>query len=250
MRSFPQEIVDLVIDRLTDYEFPRKDVKISQYSTVSWQWVARTQKHHFKSVHFNDQSELEKWCTAIDPDPAGVSRHVRELSLERINTLEGFGAHIRAFTSVETARFDMCGILRSPSIVETLAPMRSTLVRLEISQVSTTISIITSLLAALPHLRHLLVCFLNVLGDRDVIVPPRIPFFEDADSLDLMVGDDVHGQLGWIPTSARIRDLRLDPTSIQDKSGRVQELIASSAESLKFLSITAVLGGAFLNPFS
>jgi len=240
----------MVIDRLTDYEVPLfgNPQKISWYSTVSRQWVARTQKHHFGSVHFEDRLDLEKWRRVIEPNPAGVSRHVRELLLRNVDSLVGFERHIRAFTRIETVAIEGRDFLLLPSVVGSTAPLGSSLVRLEINGGSTALSIITSLLAVLPRLRHSHAHLLKVLGDRDVTLPPpRIPFFEDAECLDILIGHDVHGPLDWIPTSSRIRDLRIDAPSIQDKSGRMQQWIASSTKSLKFLSITANPRGTSLN---
>lgn len=239
----------MVIDQLPNGEWQQfaGPTKISQYSTVSRQWVVRTQKRHFESVRFRDQSSLEKWRTTIEPDPSGVSCHTRELTWNNVDTLEGFDSHIRAFTHVKTATLAVCGALRLPSIVETLAPMGSTIVKLGIDGGSTTYSIITSLLAALPRLRHLRVHWLEVSGDRDVTVPrPKVPFFEDADILDLRIS---WGSLDWICPSARVRDLRIDPCCISLESGRVQQVIFSSASSLKFLSIKTG-GGTCLNHFS
>ena len=254
MDTFPQEIVDMIIDQLANYILSSsgKPANISWYSTISRQRVARTQKYLFESVHFDSQSGLEKWCRAIEPNPAGVSRHVHELSLRRVHQLEGLDSHIRAFACIEALIFYGCDILLSPPVAKSFAPLRSTLVRLTIDSASTTYGIITSLLAALPHLRHLRAHLLDVFGDLDMIrLPPRVPFFEDADSLDLSVrGGLYHKRIDWIPPSAQFRDLRIDAPAILDKSGRVSRWIASSSKSLKFLSIKATFQeGAFLNLF-
>ena len=134
MDTFPQEIVDMIIDQLANYILSSsgKPANISWYSTVSRQWVARTQKYLFESVHLNGQSGLEKWCRAIEPNPAGVSRHVNELSLRRVHRLEGLDSHIRAFACIEALIFDGCGFLLFPSVVKSFAPLGSTLVRLTI----------------------------------------------------------------------------------------------------------------------
>lgn len=227
----------MVIDQLVDCKSPY--TSISWFSTVSRQWVARTQKHHFESVYFEDQDGLEKWRAAIEPDPSGVSRHTLKLTLVGVDTLESFEDHIRVFSHVEALTFKWCSVLLSPPVVRSVAPMGSSLVRLEIDGASTTPSIITSLLAALPHLRHLRTHYLEVLDDcNPTVFPPGIPFFEGANScLDLLVDEDNPGSLDWIPPSARFLDLRIDALSILDESGRVRQWITSSASSLKSLSI-------------
>jgi len=239
----------MVIDQLADPLQPFEEyTSISWYSTVSRQWLERTQKYHFESVLLRGRSGLDKWRAAIEPDPDGVSRHVRRLTWIRINTLEGLDSHIRAFVCVEALAFEGCNLLLSPSVVESLAPMGSSLVKLTIGYASTTYSIVTSLLAVLPRLRHLQARFLEFPGDRDTIgPPPKIPFFEDADSLDLLIEEDDDGSLDWIPASARFRDLRIDVASILNKSGRVKQWIASSARTLRFPSITQNPWSAYLD---
>jgi len=252
MRTFPQEIVDMVVDQLADslWRF-REPVNISHYSTVSRQWLDRTQKHHFGSVHIRDQLGLGEWRTNIAPDPCGVSRHVRELSWWCVKTLEGFDDHIRAFTHVENIMLIGCHILLWPSVVRSLAPLGSSLVSLRIDQATTTYDIVIPLLAALPHLRHLCAHSLRVLGDCDVAgLPSRVPFFEDAGCLGLVLDGDAPGSLDWIPPSARFRELRIDVLSILDNSGRVKQWVASSAGTLRFLSITEYPGGAHLDIFN
>jgi len=241
-------VVDQVADSLSSF---RELGNISHYSTVSRQWLDRTQKHHFESVSFGDQLELGDWRRNVAPDPCGVSRHVRELFWWRIKTLEGFDDHIRALTHVEDIMLVECDILRWPSVVESLAPLGSSLLSLTIDHATTTYNIIIPLLAALPHLRHLRAHSLEVLGDRDGTgLPSRVPFFEDADCLDLLLHENPPESVNWIPPSARFRELHIDVLSILDKSGRVKQWLASSAETLRFLSITEYPGGVYLDIFS
>lgn len=99
-RTFPQELVDKIIDELAD--LPNGPIHpIAVYSLVSRAWVARTQKHHFRWTYFHGWGELEKWCRSIAPDPDWVSRHVCDLVLNDINALKGSEAHLRAFTRVK-----------------------------------------------------------------------------------------------------------------------------------------------------
>ena len=240
MGILPQELLDMVIDQLADCEPPPgPPVGISHYSTVSRQWVARSQKHHFERVRFSGPGDLGKWCRTIEPDPSGVSRHVREAHFSTINCadLERFSEHIRAFTNIEEVILTgECGILLSPSVVESLAPLGPNLVRLKIIETSTTPRIITSLLATLPRLRQLRAHRLDIRDGRNTAeLPPGVPFFRDANSLDLCLGDDTPGSFDWIPPSARFRELWIDRYCIG--SGRAKQWIASSSGCLKFLGI-------------
>ena len=114
MRTFPQELADKVIDKLAGIDINRAAL----YSLVSRAWITRTQQHHFEWIHFDGRDKLEKWCRKIAPDPASVSRHTHQLLFTSVNTLEGFEAHIRAFTRVEDMVIAGCDSLLSLSVVE------------------------------------------------------------------------------------------------------------------------------------
>jgi hypothetical protein len=235
MHSFPQELVDMVIDQLATPKPPSRS-EMSLYSTVSPEWVTRTQKYHFERVRFEGTRRLEKWRTAIEPDPFGVSRHVRKLEWFYIGGwLEGFEEHIRAFTRVETLLFLQCRLFTVPSIVDFLAPMGSSLVQLDICNIQTTRHIFTSLLAALPHLRRLDVRFLAFEGDHSMTVPPRIPFFENAGALSLRL--DSPGSLDWIPPSARFCGLQIDQQCILQHPAVMKRWLDSPSGGPEFLGI-------------
>jgi len=241
MRAFPQELVDMVIDKLAEKLAPGQEPGpgISNYSTVSRRWLARTQKHHFRFIHFTGQVELEMWRETIEPDPSGVSQYVCCIMWENISTLEGFGEHIRAFTRVEGVQISECEILRSLPDVESLALLGSSLVRLEIDAGRTTPRIMASLLAGLPRLRQLHIDLLEVEHDRDdtIAFPSSIPYFEGADALNLMLRDYLPGELDWIPPTARFAYLWIGNLCIHRNWARVSQWIASSGSILKYLSI-------------
>jgi len=243
----PQEPTDMPTGQLVECGSPYRN--ISDFSTVSRQWLARTQKHHFKSIWFTDEDDQEKWRATIEPNPSGVSRYVRELTWVNFGTLGDFDAHIRAFTRIEVLVFEGGRVLLSPSVVETCAPMGSSLVSLEVGGTPTTPKIFTSFLAALPRLRHLRAHRLDFFQDNndETVFPPRIPFFENTNSLDLLLHADTPGPLDWIPPSVRFHDLRIDMLCVIDEPGRVDEWIASSASSLKYLSISGDLEGTCFN---
>ena len=228
MRTFPQELVDMVIDELADIE--RADIdrdRVAPYSLVSRAWVMRTQQYHFEWVDFRGLDELEKWRRTIVPDPAGVSRHTRHLVLAYINTLEGFEAHIRAFTRVEDLKISRCRFLLLPSVVECFTPMGSSLIQLEISQLPATSRVITSLLAALPVLETFITGCFQVTDDTGgTDLPSPIPFFGGNGSLDLHLSWDQEDPLeppDWIPPSARFGDLEIHMTYLLHKAVLVNQ---------------------------
>jgi len=241
MRAFPQELVDMVIDKLAEKSSSEKEPKhkISNYSTVSRQWLARTQKHHFEFIHFTGHIELEMWRATIKPDPSGVSWYVRRIVWDNIPTLEGFDEHIRAFTRVEGVDINGGEILRSLPDVESLLLLGSSLVTLEIYAERTTPRIMAVLLAGLPCLRQLHIELLEVEHDRDdtIAFPSGIMYFEGADSLNLKLGKYLPGGLDWVSPTARFVYLWIGNMCVHQNWARVNQWISSSRGILKYLSI-------------
>jgi len=254
MSALPRELVDMVIDQLAGYPEPlgqfepfERVVNISGYSTISRKWLDRAQKHHFKVVHFGGQDDLEKWRAAIEADHCGVSRHVRKLLCERLNTLEGFDDHIRAFKHVEEVEAKGGGIFCSISVVNSLALLGSSLVKLEIDGAPTTPHVMASLLAALPRLRQLRVHQLEVKCDGNTTeFPSNIPFFEGANALDLRLMDYLPGTLDWIPPTAQFRELRIYASCVYNHPALVNQWIASSGSTLECLATQWDLWGTCL----
>ena len=243
MRDFPQELVDLVIDKLaepTPKRFPRWE-DMSKYSTVSRQWVGRTQKYHFRFLLFSNQDKLERWCAESEADPSGLSRHVRNLTLNHINTLQDFDDHIRAFAHLRSLTLRSCRILRSLSDVESLVRVGSTLVQLAIlGTIKTTPYIMTSFLAGLPCLRYLRLFSLSVDDDLAdaTMLPPSIPFFEGgAGTLDLSLMAPRGVSFDWIPPTARFRNLEITARCARDRHKFVNQWLVSSGRCLQSLII-------------
>ena len=244
MRNLPQEIVDMIIDQLAEEAPCPFEVRkpMSTYSTVSRQWVEGTRKHHFRCIEFRGPEGMEKWRTAFEADPLGISRHVRKLIWTCIDTLQGFDEHIRAFTQVKEV--DLVdgwidgGIPNSLPEVQTFAILGSNLVRLQLEYGTTTPHNMVSLLAGLPRLRHLLAYYLEIKCDTTPpVFPLSIPFFEGGNALSLWKSDCSSSQLGWIPPTARFSGLRVDPSCIHHCPALVNQWVASSGERLKWFSV-------------
>ena len=244
MQTFPQELVDKIIDELACFEYYRN---MAQYSLISRTWVTRTQRYHFEQIVLKDMEELEKWQRNIEPDPAGVSRHVRELSLTYITSLEAFEAHIRAFTRVEDLRIVGCSFVMSPSVAECFASMGSSLVQLWIFKLETTSSAITSLLAALQKLKSFNANEIKVMDDTSgANLTVRAPFFEEGDSAKFVAHLEQRAPPGppdWIPPSARFRNLEIDITYLLCKAGLVNQWLSNSSTNLTCLLIYGDLFG-------
>ena len=248
MRNFPTELVDLVIDKLVEPSGPGEPyLFISNYSTISRQWLNRTQKHHFNTIHFSGVSGIERWRKVIAPDPSGVSRHVRKISWRGVDTLHDFDELLRAFTRVVHVLVMDCKFFKSSSELAFLAPLGSSLERLEIKWMSGEVEPLANFLAGLPHLRQL--CVEKLTFSRRDTDLPIIPFFEGANSLDLLLrGGFSPGDTDWIPPTARFYDLRIDTACIKNNHGLVNQWLRSSAGSLERFTINDGELGTCPNP--
>ena len=243
MSTLPQELVDKVIDELACLNANPVGF-IAPYATISKAWVDRTQHHVFKLVDLHGSTgSLEKWCKKIKPGPVGVSRHTRFLMLQEIKTLKKIEAHISAFIRIERLEIYDCNFLLS-SVGECFTPMASSLTEVIINNSPTTLGVITSLLAALPRLKHLAVedSKLTVRTDRPS-PPPTIPFFQGRNSLRLRYtnfNDDYEfdqGDLDWIPDSARFEELDIDLASFEEMPALVNQLFCNSSTTLTTLAV-------------
>ena len=59
MVRFPQEIVDMIIDKLAKRSSP--STEYVRVSTTSRRRLHRTHKYHFEHLRFRDKDNLEKW---------------------------------------------------------------------------------------------------------------------------------------------------------------------------------------------
>lgn len=240
MLTFPQELVDEVIDKLAEPEpsRPYAPLDISRYSLVSKSWLDRTQKHHFAHVTFNDPGKMDKWVASIDANNFGVSKHVRTLTLSSIESLEGFQNHIRALTGVKTVQVWDCPLFKSPGQVQILKEgLGKNLVNLELVGTETTSEIMVSLLAGLPELCTLHATSLMVdEPNQDAPAPPaeRIPFFESGKGhFKVSLGSPARsGQFSWVPPTAKLSRVGLAADDVPYNLEFVNRLVSSSGETL------------------
>ena len=240
MRDFPQELVDLVIDKLVEsIRSGPPHVRISDYSTVSRSWVERTQKHHFDTVFFHRTASLRKWRDIIEPNPSGVSRHVRKIHWAEVDTLKDFYDHIGAFTRVVDMEITNCLFLPDGFQLAFFEPLGQSLERLQVFGGYTMVVPFANFLSTLPHLRRLRTRALAIRSDHhnSMRYLPTIPCFEAANSLDLSLPKYLPGNTGWIPSTTRFCDLRVDVACINGNHCDVNEWIRSSAESLESFTI-------------
>ena len=80
--KIPQELIDKIIDRIWDADDSPSHTTTKAASLISRAWVDRSQHHLFHDIEFSFSGPyFAHWCDAVSPDPNGVSRHVRSLTL-------------------------------------------------------------------------------------------------------------------------------------------------------------------------
>ena len=153
---------------------------------------------------------------------------------------------MRAFTRAEHMKIIGSSFL-SPSVIDCLAPMGSSLTRLELFGLRTTSHAIVSLLAKLPHLKRLTSWCLEATGDISGFNPvSRIPFFEgDNATLSYYSSVDQRGPPDWIPPSARLGSLEISTTYSVHTAVLVNQWFSSSCTTLTSLSISMNVGGEY-----
>ena len=236
MRDFPQELVDLVIDKLAESVPP---AQISDYSTISRQWVEQTQKYHFDTVLFRGSAGIRRWRDTIEPNPSGVSRHIRRIRWRDLDTLMDFYNHICAFTRVVDMGITDCLFIHEGFQLAFLVPLGQRLERLDVTGESAILLPFAHFLSTLPHLRRLRARFLRIQNSYDDSARslPTIPCFESANSLDLSLREYLPGNISWIPPTARFCDLRVDVECISVNHDLVNQWIRSSAQSLERFTV-------------
>ena len=103
--EFPQEIVDEIIDHLADDKASRT-VSLQDCSSVSTQWLYRSQKYLFHEMQFKD-GRFSKWCDVIRPGDGGPSPHVAILDYHanfdftEARQLAQYHHHLSSFTNLQ-----------------------------------------------------------------------------------------------------------------------------------------------------
>jgi len=106
--TFPQEIIDYLIDLISISSVGQKDPHLRSCSLVSRSWVHRSRRHLFHSIELASTPDISNWIKKIPPGAGGLSGYVRKLWLDghweqrsqRFPSVE----HLRSFTRVEELR--------------------------------------------------------------------------------------------------------------------------------------------------
>ena len=121
--TFPQEVVDDLIDWVSVSSVGQRDPHLRSCSLVARNWVQRSRQHLFYSVELASATDISNWVENIRPGVDGMSGFVRKLWLNsnwdqwsrRFPSVQ----HLRAFTHVEELRLTYwCGGLATKEKVE------------------------------------------------------------------------------------------------------------------------------------
>ena len=81
--NIPQELIDKIIDGVWHSDDSPTHSTTRAASLISRSWVERSQHHLFHDIEFSFFGPyFARWCDAVSPDPDGVSRHVRSLTIQ------------------------------------------------------------------------------------------------------------------------------------------------------------------------
>jgi len=200
----PQDVVDFIIDQLVRLPYQDWSTRthrcLQAASLVSTAWVNRSQHYLFSTVEFSCIGYIQKWCSRIRPDPCGVSRHVRVLTIRRdlpfhhdpspldTDILETALPHLISFPNLQ--KLELCHIGPKHTSLDFLVPVFSsfagTLKHLLWDQdtgIGRTWEVIRALAGRLPNLEYF-----DLSGrwdDRDPTLPdelygvePSVPFIK------------------------------------------------------------------------
>lgn len=112
--TFPQEIIDELVDWVAAGSVGQKDPHLRSCSLVSRNWVERSRQHLFHSIELASTSNISNWIGDIRPGACGVSRYAKRLWMgcnwdqwpRRFPSVE----HLRSFTHVKELRLTYwCG---------------------------------------------------------------------------------------------------------------------------------------------
>lgn len=112
--TFPQEVVDELIDWVGVSSVGQGDPHLRSCSLVARSWVQRSRKHLFHDIELTSAPSISSWIRNIPPGAGGVSRYVRKLWLgcnwdqwsQRFPSV----GHLRSFTRTEELRLTYwCG---------------------------------------------------------------------------------------------------------------------------------------------
>ena len=112
--TFPQEVIDDLIDWVGVGSVGQRDPNLRACSMVAHNWVERSRRNLFYSIELASTPDINSWIENIRPGASGVSGYVRKLWIhcgwdqwaQRFTSVE----HLKSFSRVEELRLTYwCG---------------------------------------------------------------------------------------------------------------------------------------------
>jgi len=180
MDSIPQELIDTIIDSVTESS-------LLSCSLVARRWRQKSQRRAFDTISFSSEDDMNRWCTDIPQDSDGISSYVRHLKIEEIFSWnESTLSHMLASLSSLTA------LSMDTTVIPDELPGRIscgefgngiTALRLRFSR--HTFATMTSLILSLPNLKELYVEDCEVTPEGPLPTHPITPQRRPLNSLEL-----------------------------------------------------------------
>jgi len=103
MDSFPQELIDEIIDNIPQTD-PLSRCDLSSCSLVAKRWRRRSQQRFFEGISPSSEDDLNVWWSIIPQDPDGIPSYVLLLKIEGVVTWDDpllLGRVLKNLTSLQ-----------------------------------------------------------------------------------------------------------------------------------------------------
>jgi hypothetical protein len=230
MESFPQELIDKVIDTL-----PHSS--LHSCSLVGRRWRRRSQEQIFASIEFSSERDVVLWCAKIPQGPGGIPSYVRTVQFQDIPTWHEpalFGRVLKTFTSM-TSLLTMEATI--PQLDELLGSVPSgefgkKTKSLVLMSPQCTVATIVALVLSFPNLERFFL--IGVVSEEPLSILPRAP--QRGPLVSLRLHADKSG-IGIALAQCGLTSYKLSLIASDDG---VEQLISLSSEMITDLELYGV----------
>ena len=161
MSSFPQELIDKIIDKVSQYGSVHD---LRACCLVQKRWVERSRRYLFKEVSLCTTDQIRDWVKLVPPGRDGAYHHVRSLTYRQGITALGpeqlldlHPGHFTSFTGLESLRIDNLSLRQftSTSMQKAFGPIGGSIRILVAKGVVLTLNRLLTFLTHFPRLETL-----------------------------------------------------------------------------------------------
>jgi len=233
MGSIPQELIDTIIDNVTESS-------LLSCSLVAKRWRQRSQRRAFDTISFSSEGEVNRWCTDIPHNSDGISSYVRHVKIEEISSWTEPALLSRMLESLSSLTTLTMLTTRIPDELPgriSRGEFGNGITALYLHFPCDTLATITSLILSLPNLKELCVVYCQVTPEVPLPAHPITPQRWPLNSLELRGWSRGYG-VGEALAKSRLTFSRL--SSDVGITGITQLLLVSS-ETLVELNLLSAL---------